>query len=259
MLKPALQKAAREAAEELARDTGDGGPAILVGLPWGDAPFVYNAVALLDRGRIEAVRIKNNLPNYGVFDEKRVFAAGPMPEPIDFRGVRLGVPICEDIWSDEVCDGPGRDRRRVCCSCRTARPLDRQAGHPLSIVVARVAETGLPLAYVNQVGGQDELVFDGASFVLNGDGTLAVQMPACEQEVAMTGWRREPGAGAVAGARSQRSRRVRPPTISPRHPCATTSPRTAFPASCSGCPVASIRRWWRRSPSMRSAPNASAA
>ena len=76
MLKPALQKAAREACEALARDTKDGGPAMLMGLPWGEAPFVYNAVALLDGGRIEAVRYKYNLPNYGVFDEKRVFAAG---------------------------------------------------------------------------------------------------------------------------------------------------------------------------------------
>ena len=87
MLKPALQKAARAACEKLAGDTGDGGPAILIGLPWGDGPFVYNAVALLDRGRIETVRYKNNLPNYGVFDEKRVFAPGPMPEPIDFRAM----------------------------------------------------------------------------------------------------------------------------------------------------------------------------
>ncbi|HZP10675.1 nitrilase-related carbon-nitrogen hydrolase, partial [Methyloceanibacter sp.] len=78
-LKPALQQAAHAACEEFARDTADGGPAVLVGLPWGEPPFVYNAVALLDHGRIETVRYKNNLPNYGVFDEKRVFAPGPMP------------------------------------------------------------------------------------------------------------------------------------------------------------------------------------
>ena len=104
VLKPALQKAAREACEALARDTEDGGPAMLVGLPWGEPPFVYNAVALLDRGRIEAVRYKYNLPNYGVFDEKRVFAPGPLPQPIEFRGVKIGVPICEDIWSEEACE-----------------------------------------------------------------------------------------------------------------------------------------------------------
>src|SRR5581483_2005775 len=101
-LKPALQRTARAACEDFACDTADGGPAILVGLPWGEPPFVYNAVALLDRGRIEAVRFKNNLPNYGVFDEKRVFAAGPIPEPIEVRGLKLGVPVCEDIWSGEA-------------------------------------------------------------------------------------------------------------------------------------------------------------
>ena len=193
VLKPALQKAAREAAEELARDTGDGGPAILVGLPWGDAPFVYNAVALLDRGRIEAVRTKNNLPNYGVFDEKRVFAAGPMPEPIDWRGVKLGVPVCEDIWSEEVCTALA-ERGAGLLIVPNGSPywIDKQEVR-CGVAATRVAETGLPLAYVNQVGGQDELVFDGASFVLNGDGTLAVQMPAWEQAVGMTEWRREAG------------------------------------------------------------------
>ncbi len=193
VLKPALQKAAREAAEELARDTGDGGPAILVGLPWGDAPFVYNAVALLDRGRIEAVRTKNNLPNYGVFDEKRVFAAGPMPEPIDWRGVKLGVPVCEDIWSEEVCTALAK-RGAGLLIVPNGSPywIDKQEVR-CGVAATRVAETGLPLAYVNQVGGQDELVFDGASFVLNGDGTLAVQMPAWEQAVGMTEWRREAG------------------------------------------------------------------
>src|SRR5262245_36869330 len=103
VLKPALQKAALEACEALAHDTADGGPAMLIGLPWAESPFVFNAVALLDGGRIEAVRYKFNLPNYGVFDEKRVFAPGPLPQPIEFRGVRLGVPVCEDIWSAEVC------------------------------------------------------------------------------------------------------------------------------------------------------------
>ncbi|HEY8299389.1 MAG TPA: nitrilase-related carbon-nitrogen hydrolase, partial [Methyloceanibacter sp.] len=102
VLKPALQKAAQAALESLARDTKDDGPAVLMGLPFADGPFVYNAQALLDRGRIEALRFKNNLPNYGVFDEKRVFAPGPMPAPIEFRGIKLGIPVCEDIWSEQV-------------------------------------------------------------------------------------------------------------------------------------------------------------
>src|ERR1700743_1326443 len=103
VLKPAFQEACRAACEELARDSADGGPATLGGLPWGgEDGKLHNAMALLDRGRIEAVRFKVDLPNYGVFDEKRVFAPGPMPGPVNFRGVRLGVPICEDIWGFDV-------------------------------------------------------------------------------------------------------------------------------------------------------------
>lgn len=193
VLKPALQKAARAACDGLAGDTGDGGPAILIGLPWGDGPFVYNAVALLDRGRIETVRYKNNLPNYGVFDEKRVFAPGPMPEPIDFRGVKLGVPICEDIWSEEVCEALVQTGAGLLI-VPNGSPywIDKQEVR-YGVAETRGAETRLPLAYVNQVGGQDELVFDGASFVLNADGVLAVQAPAWEEALGITEWRREEG------------------------------------------------------------------
>ncbi len=139
------------------------------------------------------MRTKNNLPNYGVFDEKRVFAAGPMPEPIDWRGMKLGVPVCEDIWSEQVCTALA-ERGAGLLIVPNGSPywIDKQEVR-CAVAAARVAETGLPLAYVNQVGGQDELVFDGASFVLNGDGTLAVQMPAWEQAVGMTEWRREAG------------------------------------------------------------------
>src|SRR5437764_10956726 len=100
VLKPALQAACRSKIEELARATADGGPAMLIGTPWVESGKLHNAAALLDGGRIAAVRFKVNLPNYGVFDERRVFAPGPLPGPVNFRGVRLGVPICEDIWTD---------------------------------------------------------------------------------------------------------------------------------------------------------------
>ena len=193
VLKPALQKAAREAAEELARDTADGGPAILVGLPWGDGPFVYNAVALLDAGRIETVRYKNNLPNYGVFDEKRVFAPGPTPEPIDFRGIKIGVPVCEDIWSEEVCEALAQAGAQLLIVPNGSPYWIDKQDMRYGVAETRVAETRLPLAYVNQVGGQDELVFDGASFVLNEDATLAVQMPAWEEALGITEWRRQGG------------------------------------------------------------------
>src|SRR3974390_1717532 len=102
VLKPAFQASCRAAIEDLARETSSGGPALLVGTPWVDGGKLYNALALLENGSIAALRYKVDLPNYGVFDEKRVFAPGPMPGPVNFRGVRLGLPICEDIWGTEV-------------------------------------------------------------------------------------------------------------------------------------------------------------
>ena len=99
--KPAFQAACRAAIETLARETADGGPALLIGTPWVEEGKLYNACALLDGGRIAAIRYKANLPNYGVFDEKRLFARGPAAGPVTIRGVRVGVPICEDIWLEE--------------------------------------------------------------------------------------------------------------------------------------------------------------
>lgn len=199
-LKPAFQAAVKSAVEDLAADTSDGGPAIIIGLPWAIEGEVYNAVAVLDNGQIAAIRTKHELPNYGVFDEKRVFAEGPMPGPVVVRGVRLGIPICEDIWFEDVCE---------CLAECGAEILVVPNGSPFSwgkhdvrmnIAVSRITENHLPMIYVNQVGGQDELVFDGGSFVLNADCTLAVQLPsfvealgyadfACDGEA----WSCEPG------------------------------------------------------------------
>ncbi len=190
-LKPAFQLAAREACEAFAGDTSDGGPAVLLGLPWAEGPSVYNAVAYLDRGRIESVRLKYNLPNYGVFDEKRVFAPGPLPAPVEVRGVLLGVPVCEDIWSEEACQALAKAGAGLLIVPNGSPYWMDKQGQRYSIARSRVVETGLPLAYINQVGGQDELVFDGASFVLNADCDLAVQMPAWEESLAITEWRRE--------------------------------------------------------------------
>src|SRR6185503_15746821 len=106
VLKPALQADARAAVEELARDTAGGGPAVLMGAPWIEQSVeegkLYNAMLLLDGGKIAGKSFKVDLPNYGVFDEKRVFVPGPPPRPLTVRGVQLGVPICEDIWKQEV-------------------------------------------------------------------------------------------------------------------------------------------------------------
>jgi NAD+ synthase len=187
VLKPAFQAACRAAIEALARETKSG-PALLVGTPWLDGDRLYNAVALLDRGAIAAVRYKVDLPNYGVFDEKRVFARGPMPGPVNFRGVRLGLPICEDIWGAEVVE---------CLAETGAEMLIVPNGSPywreksevrLNIAVARVTEQGLPTIYVNQVGGQDELVFDGVSFGLHADCSLAFQLAGFQESIVTTNW-----------------------------------------------------------------------
>ncbi len=203
VLKPALQADARAAVEALARDTASG-PAVLIGTPWVDGGRLYNAVACLDGGVVKTLRYKVDLPNYGVFDEKRLFASGPMPGPIDVRGVRIGVPVCEDIWNADVVE---------CLAETGAEFLLVPNGSPfeatkeevrLNICIARVVESGLSLGYLNQIGGQDELVFDGASFVLNADRSLAVQMPAWEQSLTMTQWTRKANGWACEAGQKHR-------------------------------------------------------
>ena len=208
VLKPAFTDACRSAAEAFAKETVDGGPAILFGTVWPEhddgVRKVYNSVVLADAGKIVGIRFKNDLPNYGVFDEKRVFAAGPLPGPILFRGVKLGVPICEDIWKDEVVECLAECGAEILISLNGS-PFDwPKPDLRMNVAVARVTESGLPLIYLNQVGGQDELVFDGASFVLNADRSLPIQLPAWEEAVVLTtwtrgddGWRCAPGARAV--------------------------------------------------------------
>ena len=193
VLKPAFQNACRSAVEALARETASAGPAMLLGTPWLDAGKLYNAVALLDGGAIAAMRYKVDLPNYGVFDEKRVFVPGPMPGPVNFRGVRLGFPICEDIWGAEVVECLAETGTEMLV-VPNGSPYWRQKGDVrLNIAVARVTEQGLPTVYVNQVGGQDELVFDGVSFGLHSDCSLAFQLGAFEEAIVTTQWVRRNG------------------------------------------------------------------
>jgi NAD+ synthase len=187
VLKPAFHTAARTRVEALAARLGPG-PAVLVGTVWPQDGAIYNAAVLLDGGTVAAVRFKVDLPNYGVFDEKRVFMAGELPSPIGFRGVRLGVPICEDIWKEDVTECLAECGAEILL-VPNGSPFDwKKPDVRMNVAVARVTETGLPLAYINQVGGQDELVFDGASFVLNGDRSLAAQLPAWEEHIALTDW-----------------------------------------------------------------------
>jgi NAD+ synthase len=206
VLKPAFQAACRTTIEELARATADGGPAMLIGTPWlADDGKLYNAYCLLDQGAIAAVRFKVDLPNYGVFDEKRVFVPGPLPGPISFRGVRIGIPICEDIWSSEVVECVAETGAELMIVPNGSPYWRKKDEVRLNIGVARVTESGLPLVYINQVGGQDELVFDGASFGLNIDCTLGFQLPAFREQVTTVrfersgnGWRCTDGPLVVA-------------------------------------------------------------
>jgi NAD+ synthase len=189
VLRPSFVAACKTACEDLAKDFA-AGPAILIGLPWREGSKLHNSVALLQGGRIETVRHKFDLPNYGVFDEKRVFDQGPAPGPVSVKGVRIGVPICEDIWTEETCETLAETGAEILLS-PNGSPFERNKDDVrLNLSVARVTETGLPLVYLNQIGGQDELVFDGASFALNADRSLALQMPMFDEALAMTTWRK---------------------------------------------------------------------
>jgi NAD+ synthase len=189
VLRPAIQIACREAAETLAAATADG-PGIVVGCPWVDDEGLHNSVLLIDSGKIAAIRHKVELPNYGVFDELRVFKPGPLPGPVDFRGVRIGLPICEDLWIPDVTETLAETGAEFLIVPNGSPYWQGKADTRMQVAVGRVVETGLPLIYANQLSGQDELVFDGGSFGLNGDRTLAFQMPQFETGIALTRWRR---------------------------------------------------------------------
>ena len=190
VLKDAFLDSVKLGVAQLAAATADGGPALLVGAPWRIGSRRHNAVLLLDEGAIAAVTLKNHLPNYGVFDEVRVFAPGPLPSPIPFRGVSLGVLICEDMWYPDVCAAlraGGADILVV----PNGSPFETDKRNARQLhATARVAETGLPLIYVNQICGQDELVFDGASFIVDAKGRVTHQLPAWREAVVATDWTR---------------------------------------------------------------------
>ena len=189
--KPAFVAACEDAIAELAADTADGGPGVIVGGPWRDGDRLYNAAYVLDGGRIIARRAKHELPNYGVFDDKRVFDAGPAPGPVAFRGFRLGLMVCEDWWLPSVSETLAESGAEMLLSINgSPYEVDKQA-YRVQLAIRRVVETGLPFVFCAQVGGQDELVFEGASFVLNADRSLAVQMPCFQEAVTLTEWRRE--------------------------------------------------------------------
>src|SRR5882724_2050155 len=192
VLKPAFLEACEAAVRDFAKETATG-PAILVGAPWRHDGKTYNAALLLDRGGIVAVRFKFDLPNYGVFDEKRVFAAGPAPGPIVFRGVRLGVMVCEDMWQAETTETLAETGAELLIVINGSPYEHDKRDERVGLACQRVKESGLPLLYVNQICGQDELVFDGGSFALDAECTLRLQAPDWREAVLPVTWRR--GAG----------------------------------------------------------------
>jgi NAD+ synthase len=199
VLKPMFLKAVRDAVEVLAKETADGGPGLLIGAPWGEtgAPetplrrHVTNAALLLDEGRVVGRTAKHDLPNYGVFDEVRVFKPGPLAGPLAFRGVRLGVMVCEDMWSGDSTECLEESGAELLIVINGSPYESDKLDERLQLAVQRVTESGLPLMYVNQVGGQDELVFDGASFVLDAGCNLRAQLPSFAEALSVTQWRRD--------------------------------------------------------------------
>ena len=203
ILKPAFVAHAMAAIETLATSCADG-PALGIGGPQRKDGQLYNAYYVLQAGRIAAVVLKHELPNDGVFDEKRVFAEADISGPYRIGPLRIGTPICEDAWHSEVCETLMETGAEILL-VPNGSPYHR--GKPAvrtNLMVARVVETGLPLVYLNMVGGQDDQVFDGASFVLNPGGRLAAQLPqfeTCVSHIDFTetpdGWRAEPGLMAL--------------------------------------------------------------
>ncbi len=199
VLKRSFQEDIEKAVAVLAAETGDGGPAIVLGAPWRQDGTLYNAALLLDSGAMTAVRRKHEIPNYGVFDERRLFAPGPLPAPVPFRGAKLGLMVCEDMWFPAVADhlrGQGADMLVVING--SPFQMDKPAAR-MDHARARAAQTGLALAYVNLTGGQDELVFDGASFVLGVGGEILARAPAWREHLLLTRWNKA-GAGWACAA-----------------------------------------------------------
>ena len=191
VLKDAFLRQIAEAVHDLAAATRDGGPALLVGAPWKQDGHRYNAALLLEKGEIAKVVFKHHLPNYGVFDEARVFVPGPLPEVTPFRGHKLGIMVCEDMWyADVALHLSGQGAEMLIVPNGSPYESDKQ-GIRTAQATARVVETGLPVLYVNQVGGQDELVFDGSSFILSGEGRRVCQLPGWQEKVTLTEWRKD--------------------------------------------------------------------
>lgn len=185
--------------DQLTELTSDGGPAIVVGAPAAIDGAIYNSVFVLDGGKQLARFDKVNLPNYGVFDDKRNFTAGQMPGPAMLRGLKIGFPICEDIWEPNVAECLEESGADLIVAIN-ASPFDiSKPERRMSTIVARTVETGLPVAYVNMVGGQDELVYDGSSFAINAGGKLACHLPSFSESIVVISAQKTAGMVTLTG------------------------------------------------------------
>lgn len=204
VLKPAFHRAAMAALEALAQDCADG-PILAIGAPQAQDGRLYNAYHILRGGRIVARALKHFLPNYNVFDEVRLYDRGPIQGPFDAGPLRIGTPICEDAWYPDVCEAMVESGAEMLMVANGSPYFRDKFAVRMNLMVARVVENAVPLVYLNMVGGQDDQVFDGGSFVLNRGGRLALQLPVFDEAVAHVdfrrtpeGWEAEPGPRAVA-------------------------------------------------------------
>ncbi|MGX0976832.1 NAD+ synthase [Roseovarius sp. MBR-51] len=197
--KPAFHQAAIAAIEALASDCAEG-PALAIGGPALDGVGLFNAYYVLQGGAVRARVLKHHLPNETVFDEVRLYESGPVAGPYTVAGVRIGSPICEDAWHEDVAETLAETGAEILLVPNGSPHYRNKMDRRQNMMVARVIETGLPLVYLNMVGGQDDQVFDGGSFVLNPGGALAVQLPVFQEAVVHVdlergreGWRATPG------------------------------------------------------------------
>lgn len=180
VLKPAFTKDATAVIDALARDCAEG-PAIGIGHPVEISGEIYNAYSILAEGHVSTRILKHMLPNEGVFDEKRLYAKGPISGPYSIDPMRIGSPICEDAWHEDVSEALAETGAEILLVPNGSPYYRGKQDIRMAHMVSRVVETGLPLVYLNMVGGQDDQVFDGGSFVLNPGGELAVQMPVYDE------------------------------------------------------------------------------
>jgi NAD+ synthase len=188
VLKPEFVRRVHECTDQLVGATVEPGPAMLVGTITNQGGQNFNTMLLADGGKIVGRTFKHELPNYGTFDEKRIFTPGPLPDPIEWRGIRLGVPVCEDMWLEPVCAHLAElGAELFIVPHGSPYELDKNQTRE-RLARARTTSTGLPLVFLNRVGGQDEIVFDGSSFIMHPDGEIVVQMADWDEDFLLTDW-----------------------------------------------------------------------